>query len=240
MKNRFTLLLVGLLTVTLLPISSCAKSIDKAQEKIIYVMDPHCGWCYGNHKNMDAILDKYQSQLPFELLVGGMWVGKFSEQGGPKLLKFIKGHTPDIVKRTGAKITQNYYDAAKDTSYTFSSLEPSAAIVLVKELKPEITFEFVYLVQKAIFVDGKRMEEYATYEPILKHFNLDTKVFKTRWLSQNNIDKTMKEFEEAKAISYGYPSLFIARNGKTNVIAAGEFDVEEISQIIDKLLKIKQ
>ena len=235
MKNKISFLFATILVSTFLPLSSMAKSVES--EKIIYVMDPHCGWCYGNHKNLDALLNKYESKLPFELLVGGMWVGKSAEQGSAKLLKFIKGHTPRIIKKTGANISQKYYDAAGDSSYTFSSLEPSAAIVLIKELKPEVTFDFVELVQEAIFIDGKRMEKFSTYEPILKALHVDVNIFKSRFLSEKNIENTMREFKHAKEISYGYPSLFISKNGKTHVIAAGEFDVAEVSKEIDKELK---
>ncbi|SFV68493.1 Thioredoxin [hydrothermal vent metagenome] len=200
-------------------------------------MDPHCGWCYGNHKNFDEIYDKSKEKVNFELLVGGMWLKKDAPKGGKELLNFIKAHTEKIVKQTGVNISNKYYDLALDESYTFSSLEPSAAIILLKEIAPKKVFEFTYELQKSIFIDGKKSDIFSTYESILEELNINSKNFKKQWLSADNIKKTQDEFIRVEKISYGYPSLFIEKDGKTRVIAAGKFDVTKTIEIINKELK---
>lgn len=44
--------------------------------KVTYVMDPQCGWCYGNSENITALQKEFEEEFDFELLVGGMWLGK--------------------------------------------------------------------------------------------------------------------------------------------------------------------
>ena len=149
----------------------------------------------------------------------------------------LKRHTVSIERKTGADIRQAYYDLALDTSYTFSSLEPSAAIVLIKKLDNKKTFQFAHLVQDAIFKEGKRLDKYATYEPILTELHINKTQFKNRWMTPTNIQNTKDEFVRANKISYGFPSLFLSKNGKTNVIAAGEFDPKDITKILDKEFK---
>jgi putative protein-disulfide isomerase len=44
--------------------------------KLIYIMDPLCGWCYGNSDNVLELFEKYKNEIKFEILPGGMWVGE--------------------------------------------------------------------------------------------------------------------------------------------------------------------
>lgn len=57
-------------------LQSCAqtKSNTSMSEKIklTYVMDPQCGWCYGNSENITALQEVFKDDFDFELLVGGM------------------------------------------------------------------------------------------------------------------------------------------------------------------------
>ncbi|WP_260128811.1 hypothetical protein [Elizabethkingia anophelis] len=40
--------------------------------KLIYIMDPLCGWCYGNSDNILELFEKYKNDIKFEILPGGM------------------------------------------------------------------------------------------------------------------------------------------------------------------------
>ena len=232
MNKRLKSVLLGLLGLALFSITS----LQASDKKLIYVMDPHCGWCYGNHENLEKIHDAYAKKIDLELVVAGMWVRDGAPVGGNKLVKFIKAHTPKIVEKTGVTIDQKYYDLAANSSYVFSSLEPSAAIIVAKELKPNVVFEFSKKVQEAIFIHGKRLDKYETYKNIVTSFNIDEKRFKAMWMSKDNVEKTEAEFKRASTISFGYPSLFIEKDGKTSIIAAGEFNVADIMDILEEEL----
>lgn len=45
---------------------------NKKMSKLIYVMDPLCGWCYGNSVNTQHLYDTYKNQIDFEILPAGM------------------------------------------------------------------------------------------------------------------------------------------------------------------------
>ena len=36
--------------------------------KLIYIMDPLCGWCYGNSDNVLELFEKYNNDIKFEIL----------------------------------------------------------------------------------------------------------------------------------------------------------------------------
>lgn len=233
--NRF----IKILCLALLQISffSCAQSQElknksDKMKKLIYVMDPHCGWCYGNSDNISKLEGEFNDKFEFELLVGGMWTGINAPKGGEGFNTFIKNHSPQMEKTTGAFVGKSFFELTKDTSYTFSSLEPSCAIVLVKELNPNQTIAFAKAVQKAIFAQGKRLDRLETYLPILNNLKIDSKLFGTNWMSEDNLAKTRAEFKRANQIVNGFPTLLLDKNGQQQTVTSGFFNYAEVVNFI--------
>ena len=95
-------------------------------------MDPHCGWCYANGSNVEHVYKTFKENLEFELIPGGMWLDESAPIGGANLSQFIGNHAPRLIEMTGAVLSDEYYSLVENQEYTFSSLEPSAAIEAVR------------------------------------------------------------------------------------------------------------
>lgn len=222
-----------LLFTTLIVFQSCSQSKNKIKmKKLIYIMDAHCGWCYGNSNNISNLENEFKNAYDFELLVGGMWTGSNAPKGGSSFNNFINTHSPQMEKATGAYVDQKFFDLTKDSSYTFSSLEPSCAIVLIKELSPEKTIAFAKAIQNTIFAEGKRLDKLDTYIPILKKLNIDIESFKSKWMSTDNLTKTQNEFLRAHQLANGFPTLVLKKDGQHKVLSSGFFNYKEIANIL--------
>lgn len=230
------LILYSIVALFLGQLQACAqtKNENKAM-KITYVMDPQCGWCYGNSKNIAALQEEFEGKFDFELVVGGMWIGQNAPVGGDNLSQFLLNHAPRMATTTGAHVDSSYYELAKDTSYSFSSLEPSAAIQLIKEIAPDKVFSFAKNVQFALFVEGKRLDEKGTYIEILKTMSINVSAFDSLWMGADNISKTKAEFTNASNLANGFPTLVISQNGKTDILASGYFNKEIMIQKLNSL-----
>lgn len=207
--------------------------------KLIYVMDPHCGWCYGNSGNITDLYSEFSDQIDFELMVGGMWVGYNAPNGGSAFERFINNHSPQMEATTGAYVSKVFYELVKDSSYVFSSLEPAAAIVLIKDLAPEHTFAFAKALQRSIFAEGKRLDKIETYQPILRELKIEPEEFEKNWMSESNISKTQKEINSAKQMASGFPTLLFHDESGTHPLASGYFNKEEMVHTISNLLRQK-
>lgn len=203
--------------------------------KITYVMDPQCGWCYGNSENITALHEKFKNDFDFELVVGGMWLGTNAPVGGEKLSQFLQKHAPRMAAATGALVDKCYYELAKDSTYTFSSLEPSAAIQLIKELDPDNAFLFAKKVQLALFVEGKKLDDRESYIKILKSMSSNIVDFDNLWMKAENISKTKKEFTKARSLASGFPTLVLSKNGRNETLASGYFTRETVFQKLNQL-----
>lgn len=71
--------------------------------KLLYVMDPLCGWCYGGGAVITALHERYQARADFDLLPGGMWAGTEAKRQTPALARFIREHDEQVRAATGAE-----------------------------------------------------------------------------------------------------------------------------------------
>lgn len=198
-------------------------------------MDPQCGWCYGNSNNSSRLYESFQNQFDFELLVGGMWLGENAPNGGENLEQFIRSNGPRMEATTNMPLSEDFYKLCKDTTYSFSSLPGSAAIVLAKQISPSNSFAFTQAVQKAQFFYGKRLDSTETYLTILRELNIDADKFEKKWMSTENVDATSKEFYEAQKYASGFPTLLIQKNEKTQVLTSGYFNLESVENYLKDL-----
>lgn len=212
------------------------KNQSKEAMKLIYVMDPQCGWCYGNSKNISELTEKVKGKLATELLVGGMWIGPQAPKGGENLSNFIEAHSPRMEKTTGAFVSPAFYALTKDASYTFSSMDACAAIVAVKTIAPEKTFPFAGKVQKAQFADAHRYDQLETYTTILKELNIDINAFKALWKTPENLKATQQDFQSAQQLVSGFPGLLLYKDGKYQLLASGYFNLEQVWKNIEQQL----
>lgn len=209
-------------------IIGCSQEKKNNMKKLMYVMDPQCGWCYGNSENIKSIHEIFKGKAEIEIVVGGMWLNNQAPVGGEDLSQFIQNHAPRMVETTRADVRDGYYKRVKDTSYVFSSLEPSAAIVWVKKNYPDQAVLFSSDVQKALFRDGFRLDDVKVYENILNQMNISTSLFKKEWMSKENINHTKSEFKRASELANGFPTFVFQDNNNQEVLASGYFDLEQM------------
>ena len=222
MNNVLKVLIILLIISNL---KSCTQGQQNSYKMTItYVMDPQCGWCYGNSENISQLKKQFEDDYEFELLVGGMWLGQNAPKGSVSLSQYIQTHASRMAHTTGAEVGQAYYDLAKDSSYIFSSLEPSAAIVAVKQLKADSVFKFARKIQELLLLEGQRLDQVQNYYPILDELNIPKEEFKNLWLSKDNLEKTQQEFIRASSRTNGFPALLL----QDKTLKSGYFDLESV------------
>ncbi|MBD0403423.1 DsbA family protein [Flammeovirga sp. EKP202] len=201
--------------------------------KLIYIMDPQCGWCYGNSESIQKVYEAYKDEIQFEFLVGGMWIGEQAPKGGAQTYQFMKQHSPVMEERTGALVSTEFYELAQDETYTFSSFEPALAMTWVKKNAPSKMLAFISELQKAQFYFGQRFDDFKTYLSILQKLELDVKLFMDSWGSEEDQKATIGEINRARQLANGFPSLLFDKgDGEMTELAAGYFDGDEM---VDKI-----
>ena len=81
--------------------------------KLIYIMDPLCGWCYGIRTIYWNCLKSIKNEIKFEILPGGMWVGENVRRQSPQMVSFFLVTIQQLEEHTGIEFGNAYRELLK-------------------------------------------------------------------------------------------------------------------------------
>jgi putative protein-disulfide isomerase len=203
-------------------------TVPMKKDKIIYVFDPMCGWCFGFGKVMEEFHAQYKDSFHFDVISGGMVVG---EREGPigDFADYILGAYTKVEEYSGLKFGEAYLDQLKTKKIWSSSVKPAIAIETFKTFNTIDVVDFSHKVQKAYYVDGKDLRDDKVYTDLIKPYAIDANEF----ISKLNSDEMKKiTFDWFKTTSdwgvSGYPTVIQVHKGKYYAIARGYTDLNTL------------
>ena len=203
------------------------------QNKLIYVGDPMCSWCYGFAPELDKILKKYDDQMEIELVTGGL--RPYNQQSINELKDFLTGHWQEVHNRTQQPFNYEILDQ-KDWQY---DTEPACrAVVVVRNMDSNKEFEFFTLTQDAFYFKNQNLADAETYSPILDKLGLDKTEFQKRFNSEEYKKLVQQDFARAGDLGVrGFPSLLLEAEGKITVLTRGYTTAANIEKVINEKIK---
>jgi putative protein-disulfide isomerase len=204
--------------------------------KLIYVMDPLCGWCYGNSDNTQNLYDKYKDILDFEILPAGMWIGTNTRKQSKQMAQFIKKHDPQVQRTTGAEFGKDYFKFIENETIVLDSEVPSRAIVTIKKIWATRAVPFTIEVQKARYWYGKDLNSDETYLTICDKLALDKVEFLKTFHSELLKKYTQETFALAQQYASSYPTLLTQKDGEIYVLEQGYASFGDVVKQINSLI----
>jgi putative protein-disulfide isomerase len=226
--NLFILSFISLLFFTSNITISLAQNSSK-KPTLIYVFDPLCGWCYGISPVISKIASTYKDVLSIETVCGGMitddQIGSIKQKA-----PFLKKATALVTQHTGAEFSRYFIDTVMlDSSRIMTSVQPSIAIMICKEMKPEYLLSFIEELHKYIYIIGIDMTKEESYLPIAKQFGMPEKEFLLKMKNKKYKESAIKEFRQAEQLGIqSFPALLLQKDGKNTIIANGYKSFQEI------------
>lgn len=211
------------------------KSQNLNTMKLIYVMDPLCGWCYGNSRNTEMLYNEFGNEFEFEILPAGMWSGNRIKKQDAEMADFFKNGDKQIAQHTGTEFGNAYFQLLHDESIVLDSEVPSRAIVSVKNISPQKAIPFAIEVQKARYVHGKDLNNEQTYTSICDALDIDSKKFLMKFLSEETKKQTQESFRKASEYARSYPTIILEKNGELFVVEQGYAPYTEIVDTINRI-----
>ncbi len=204
------------------------KTMEK--DKIIYVYDPMCGWCFGFGKVMGDFHKEFKDSFEFDVVSGGMVVG---DREGPvgDFADYILGAYKRVEEYSGMKFGQLYLDQLKTKTLWSSSVKPSIALEAFKAFNTKDVVEFSHAIQLAYFVDGKDLRDEDVYKQLIKPYGINEAEFIKKLNSEDMRKQTTDWFQTTANWGVtGYPMVILVRNGKYYAIAKGFTDLATLKQ----------
>lgn len=191
--------------------------VNTEKPTLIYVGDPMCSWCYGIANELDAVRNHFEEEIDFELVMGGL--RPYNTETMSDLKSFLTHHWEDVHKASGQEFN---YAILDDTDITYDTEPPSRANVIIRQMHPDLAFEFFHHIQKAFYQENKNMHHADSYFEILDSLKIDKEVFTTMFNSSEMKEKVKLDFQRASELGVrSFPTILLKTSDKTIIIAKG-------------------
>lgn len=203
---------------------------------LIYAYDPLCGWCYGFHPVLEKIIGRFPGKFATVVKTGGLVTGdrvKSISEGH----SYIKDGMSRVEQVTGVEFGRNFKLLVEEGSYLYNSLPSCRAQVTVNEIASNKAVAFAGAIQRALFVNGKSLNETDTFLEIAELLGIDTEQFLEKFESEWSEKAAKKEFEWCqKAGATGFPTLMLKMGNEFGVMARGYRPYDTVESHLHHLL----
>ncbi len=207
--------------------------------EIIYIYDPMCGWCYGFSPVIEKLNEKYKDDFDWSIYSGGMAIGENAFEIS-RVSEYISGALGSVEKTSGIVFGEKFKNEMLKSDYFYSSLKPSIALTVFKELDNQNSIKFASDIQRAFFYNAESLNELNTYLQIIKKYNLSAEEFSHKFLDPIYEAKTYnQEFYTSQSFNVsGFPTVIAKTENKNIILSRGFQTFEKLSANIERLITI--
>ncbi|WP_448103523.1 DsbA family protein [Pedobacter panaciterrae] len=201
--------------------------------KVFYFTDPMCSWCYGFSPAVKKLKENYP-EIDLQITSGGF--SPYSQQVVDQEYKdFLAFHWRNVNQRSG-----QFFDHSMkfiSDSFRYDTEPSSRALTVIQELLPKQDFEFLSLMQKSFYVEGKDITNDTVLAGLAEELAIEKNDFLDRFHSEEMKQKTNQGFQFSRQLGVqGFPTLLTLENGNVKVITRGFQDYDSLKLILDNLL----
>lgn len=208
------------------------------KNKLLYIYDALCGWCYGFSPTMQAFVDQHEKELEVEVISGGMIIG---DRIGPigEVASYISWAYKEVERATGVEFGKGFLEGTmKEGTAIFTSLPPAIAMSIFKEEKPDKQLAFAARLQKAIYYDGITPRDLETYGDLAAEFGLSNTDFSEKMTKQIYMEKAFEGFDWTKKMGItGFPTLLLQAKEEWHLLGKGAMSLDALEKHYQTIIK---
>ncbi|PWN08262.1 DsbA family protein [Rhodohalobacter mucosus] len=190
---------------------------------LIYAYDPLCGWCFGFHPVMEKLAERFTDDLQVRVIPGGLAVDD-NAQPIREGYSYISGALEQVEKTTGVSFGKNFRLLAEEGSYLYDSMPSCIAQNTINLLNPSLSLRFAGLMQHALFVEGRDLNDPDTFLELIveNRLDVDKNAFLNHFQSREMHNRTRELFEWCReAGAAAFPTLLLELGEETGLISRG-------------------
>ena len=175
-----------------------------------YVHDPLCGWCYAAEPLVRAAID---ANIAVVLHGGGLWDRPIHAPGAKR--RMMRATDGRISELTGQPFGPAYLDGLLIDPVTIWHSRPTiAAILAARSVDASTSVPMLSAIQRAHYVDGRRVVEEAVLADLAGALGLDRTGFAAA-LGAVPVDRHIEDTRVMMSRHglHGYPSFLLERDG---------------------------
>jgi putative protein-disulfide isomerase len=176
-----------------------------------------CSTCYGYTKELTELVAQLPKNIDFEIMVGGL------RPHGTETIKEMKPFLTDQWKQIESVSDAEFNYNILDTCNLKYDTEPACrAVVTMKNLKPNLVFNYLKKIQKGFYLHNYSPNEPTTFALQAKELGVNLNDFLEAFNSIEMIKATKNDFVLTK--KYGvksFPTLAVLHKEELTLVAQG-------------------
>ncbi|WP_422359507.1 DsbA family protein [Reichenbachiella sp.] len=206
---------------------------DKNGDRLIYVGDPMCSWCWGITNHLERLKEEYKEQFGFELILGGLRPGG-GEEWAEDFRAMIRQHWEHVEEASGQPFDYSFFEREQFNYDT----EPSArAVRVVRDMDASKEWSFYKRLQQAFYAENQDVHDLATYKLLCEELDLDYNTFESLFLSQGYKQLVYQDFARAQQMGVrGFPAVVLKKGEEYFAVSMGYSDYDKMKSTVESIL----
>jgi putative protein-disulfide isomerase len=199
------------------------------KKEIIYLTDPMCSWCWGFSPVLRSIREKYGDDVNVRLVVGGLRVGT-KEEMNQEIKDFILHHWKEVQRSTGQDFN---FEFNMPSGFKYDTEPSCRAVVAVRRLAPEKTFEYFHALQRTFYLDNKDITDAVVLGDEAEACGIDRERFDQYFDDPDLKTETLGDFMFSTNLGIrGFPSVVLLSGDEYRLLTIGYRSFEVLDERI--------
>ncbi len=197
--------------------------MTSASVTLHYIHDPLCGWCYG----AAPLVRVARELMPVQAHGGGMMAGAARRAVTPELRQFVMGHDRRIAALSGQPFGTGYFDGLLQESGAVLDSAPPITAMLAAEAVAGAGLDMLARLQRAHYVEGRRIADASVLRALAADLALDTADFDKAYRRLAGAE-TQAHIAQSRALlvrigGQGFPTAAVKQDGQFTRVDIGAY-----------------
>lgn len=201
-------------------------------QRLLYVMDPLCSWCWGFAPVIDAIQAAHPD-LTLHMVAGGLRPGQRDPLDAASRVA-LGEHWEAVEIASGQPLLS---PADLPEGFVYNSEPPCRALVVGRELDVTRVWALVKAIQQAFYAQALDVTRTALLVDLAEHAGYDRRAFSEAFDAEITRAAIAADFSWTRDLGIaGFPTLLAQRSGQLALLTNGYQSAREVLPLLERWL----
>lgn len=199
-------------------------------QRLIYIMDPMCSWCWGFAPVIDAIQADYPG-LPLHVVAGGLRPG-VADPLQDSARQALAEHWQAVHAASGQPmLTPDVLPAG----FIYNTEPACRALVVARELNAELVWPLAKAIQSAFYAQALDITQCSALADLAEQAGYSRNRFNKAFIAEAAHTAVAEDFRWVADLGIsGFPTLLAERNGMLALLAHGYQPADSILPLLQR------
>lgn len=202
-------------------------------QRLIYIMDPMCSWCWGFAPVIDAIHSRYPD-LPVHLVAGGLRAG-VTDPMQESARQALAEHWQAVAEASGQPLLT---PDALPAGFIYNTEPACRALVVARELNTDRVWSLVKSIQSAFYSEARDVTQCSVLIDLAEQAGYSRNKFSRAFVAEAGQTAVSADFAWVADLGIrGFPTLLAERDGMLALLSNGYQPADSILPLLQRWME---